>query len=60
MHAYDVPLELKIYIFVRFTLASVALFGFVWYSNWKARRKDTADPTHPKRMTKRKHHGRSR
>lgn len=60
MNAYDVPLELKIYILVGFAVASLALFGFVWYANRKARRKDMADPKHPKSMTKRKRHGRSR
>lgn len=60
MRIYDVPLELKIYVFVGFAVASLALFGFVWYGNWKARRKDRAGPKPPKKMTKSKRHGRSR
>lgn len=43
-----------------FAIASLALFGFVWYSNRKAKRKDMADPRRMKRVNKRKRHGRTR
>ncbi|MBL8525755.1 MAG: hypothetical protein JNN20_18895 [Betaproteobacteria bacterium] len=57
---YDVPPELKIYIFVRFAVASLALSGFVWYSNRQAKQKDMADPKQMKKMIKQKRHDRSR
>ena len=60
MQVYDVPLELKILIFGGFAVLSLTLYGFVWYSNWKARRKDGTDPMRAKRKIKRKRHGRAR
>lgn len=37
MRVYIVPLELKIFTFWEFAVASLTLVGFVWYANWKAR-----------------------
>ncbi len=54
MQIYDVPLVLKIFILGSVVFVFVALFGFVWYSNRKAKRKGAPTPKVNGRKHKRK------